>query len=150
MCYRVEMTGEQTGWGILAWVSLLRAQQGALKAVEARLKRAGLPALAWYDVLLELERVADEGLRQRDIQKRMLLERYNVSRLIDRLEAAGLVTREPCAEDARGAVVKITDHGLDVRKAMWPVYSSAVENEFAVKFSDRELEMLGRMLRRLS
>lgn len=144
------MVGESSGWGILAWVNLLRAQQGAFKAVESRLKRAGLPALAWYDVLLELERVADEGLRQRDIQKRMLLERYNVTRLVDRLVDAGLVTREPCAEDARGAVVKITDQGLALRKTMWPVYAGAVEKEFSVKFSERELETFARLLRRLS
>lgn len=143
------MSGESSGWGILAWVNLLRAQQGAFKAVEARLKRAGLPALAWYDVLLELERVPDEGLRQRDIQKRMLLERYNVTRLIDRLEAAGLVTREPCEEDARGAVVKITEEGLALRKAMWPVYSAAVEREFSAKLSERELETFTRLLRKL-
>jgi len=144
------MAGESSGWGVLAWVSLLRAQQGAFKAVESRLKRAGLPALAWYDILLELERVDDEGLRQRDIQKRMLLERYNVTRLVDRLEAAGLVTREPCAEDARGAVVKITEQGLALRKTMWPVYAAAVEKEFSVKFSERELETFARLLRRLS
>ena len=131
------------------WVRLLRTQQRVLKAVEHRLKQASLPPLLWYDVLLELERAGAAGLRQRDIQKHTLLERYNVSRLVDRLRDAGLVTRRPADDDARGAAVVITGAGKDKRKAMWPVYRQAVEDEVATKLSNEELEMLGQLLERI-
>ena len=130
------------------WVRLLRTGQRVLKTVERRLKQASLPPLRWYDVLLELERAGAAGLRQREIEKHTLLERYNVSRLVDRLCDAGLVTRKPADDDARGAVVVITNAGQDMRKAMWPVYRQAVEDEIAMKLGDEELETLARLLER--
>ena len=131
------------------WVRLLRTGQRVLKTVERRLKQASLPPLLWYDVLLELERAGQAGLRQRDIEKHTLLERYNVSRLVDRLCDAGLVTRKQADDDARGAVVVITDAGQDMRKAMWPVYRQAVKDEVAMKLGDEELETLARLLERM-
>ena len=57
-------------------------------AVEVDLKRAGFPPLSWYDVLLELRRAGDDGLRPLEIEARLLLAQHNVSRLIERLEKA--------------------------------------------------------------
>ncbi len=132
-----------------AWVRLLRSQQRIFKTVEGRLKQAGLPPLVWYDVLLELERSGDAGLRQRDIQRHTLLERYNVSRLVDRLEGAGLATRRPAADDGRGAVVTISPAGVAMRQAMWPVYEGAVADEVSAKLNDAELKILSGLLERL-
>ena len=53
---------------VRAWARLVRAQQQALTAVEADLKAAGYPPLAWYDVLLELTREKDGRLRPADIE----------------------------------------------------------------------------------
>lgn len=131
------------------WVRLLRTEQRVQKAVERRLKQASLPPLLWYDVLLELERAGTAGLRQREIQKHTLLERYNVSRLVDRLSAEGLADRKPADDDARGAVVVITSAGRNMRKAMWPVYRQAVEDAVATKLSDEELDTLARLLERI-
>src|SRR6266566_841845 len=70
---------------IRAWTRLIRAQQAALSAVEADLKTAGFPPLAWYDVLLELSRAEGEGLRPFALEQELLLAQYNLSRLLDRL-----------------------------------------------------------------
>jgi len=129
-----------------AWARLVRAQQTAVGAVEEALRRAGYPPLVWYDVLLELERSPDEGLRQRDIERHTLLRRYNVSRIVDRMEADGLVTREPSPEDARGTLVRITRKGRELRQRMWPVYAEAVEANFAGHYSEKELAQLAALL----
>ena len=134
---------------VTAWARLVRAQQGALKSVENDLKRAGFPPLAWYDVLLELERAADGRLRPRDIQKHMLLERYSVTRLVERMERDGLVDRLGCADDGRGAVVRITQKGRKLRRKMWPVYAAAIEISFAARFSEDELANLSGLLGRI-
>ncbi len=131
------------------WVRLLRIEQRVRKTVEAKLKNAGLPALVWYDVLLELERAGDAGLRQRDIQQHTLLERYNVSRLVDRLRDAGLVKRKPAADDGRGSVVHITSQGRALRAAMWPVYSQAVKGAFPAQLSEQDHGRLLSLLERL-
>lgn len=135
--------------GQTAWARLIRAGQCALRAVEADLKRQGFPPLAWYDALLELERAPDRALRHRDLHREMLLERYNVTRLVERLAREGLVTTEPCPEDARGAVVRITASGVELRKAMWPAYRDAIERHFAKAYSERELDELAALLGRL-
>lgn len=132
-----------------AWVRLARSEQRIRKLVESRLKQAGLPPLIWYDVLLELDRAGDAGLRQRDIEAHTLLERYNVSRLVDRLEGRGLVARHRAQDDGRGAVVTISDAGRDLRGKMWPVYSGAVEDAFRARLSANELATLAALLDRL-
>jgi len=110
-----------------AWVLLLRAQQVLLTRVEATLKESGLPPLSWYDVLLELSRDPESGLRQYEIGERVLLNKHNLSRLIDRLESDGLVKREACDLDGRGNVVKISKKGLQLKQQMWPVYAQAIQ-----------------------
>lgn len=134
---------------IKAWARLMRAQQAVLGRVEADLKAAGLPPLGWYDVLLELARTDDGRLRQFEIGERVLLSKFNVSRLLDRLEAEGLVKRQSCKEDRRGADVVITRAGRELQKKMWPVYEGAIAQHFARRYTDKEAEQLGELLRRL-
>src|SRR5215468_3365969 len=105
---------------IRAWTRLIRAQQAALSAVEADLKAAGFPPLGWYDVLLELSRAEGDGLRPFALEQKLLLAQYNLSRLLDRLEAAGYIERLVCVEDGRGQIVAITASGRALVKRMWP------------------------------
>ena len=46
---------------VRTWARLVKAQQMALASIESALKSAGLPPLAWYDALLELERAGERG-----------------------------------------------------------------------------------------
>ncbi len=132
-----------------AWARLLRAHAAALGHVEAALKRAGLPPLAWYDVLLELERAAGGGLRPVELEARTLLPQYGLSRLIDRMAASGLVERRPCPEDGRGQLVGASDAGLRLRQRMWPVYAAAMQEAVGDRLSDPEAAELGKLLGRL-
>jgi DNA-binding MarR family transcriptional regulator len=134
---------------ITAWARLVRAQQVLLERVEADLKQAGLPPLRWYDVLLELRRAGAHGLRQYEIGDAVLLSKYNVSRLLDRLERENLLERYVCEEDGRGARVQITAAGRDLLKRMWPVYSAAIAEHFAQYFNMTELKQLAGFLGRL-
>jgi DNA-binding MarR family transcriptional regulator len=134
---------------VQAWARLIRVEQALLQRVEQDLKTAELPPLEWYDVLLELGRTEDGRLRHRELHPRLLLAKYNLSRLIDRMEAEGLVRREPCADDARGADIAITAKGRTLRRRMWPVYEAAIDRHFASKLSERDVEVLGRLLQRL-
>jgi DNA-binding MarR family transcriptional regulator len=130
-----------------AWTRLVRAQATALAGVEADLKAAGLPPLAWYDVLLELSR--QDGLRPFDIEARVLLAQYNLSRLLDRLQSAGYVERRPCPEDGRGQIVLITPAGRDLQKRMWPTYRAAIARHVGENLSDAEAETVARLLDKL-
>ena len=131
-----------------AWIALLRTAPPLIDRVEAALKAKGHPPLAWYDVLWELER-AGAPLRQRDLGERLLVARYNLSRLIDRLESEGLIEREDCAEDARGQMLKLTRGGKTLRAKMWPDYAAAIRNAVEERLNAGEAETLAKLLDRL-
>jgi DNA-binding MarR family transcriptional regulator len=131
---------------IQAWIQLHRTQRQLLSTVETALKSQDLPALDWYDVLLELHKAKGDGLRQFEIGEKILLNKHNLSRLIDRLEKNLLVERHQCSEDGRGNRIKITSEGSCMVKAMWPVYSQAIQQNFAAKLTEEEAQTLSELL----
>jgi DNA-binding MarR family transcriptional regulator len=98
--------------------------------MEKRLKDAGLPPLAWYDVLWILERTPDQRLRMSALADQLVLTRFNVTRLVDRLVEAGLVARRQTKEDGRGFYAVLTEKGRALRKQMWTVYRPAIVELF--------------------
>jgi DNA-binding MarR family transcriptional regulator len=121
-----------------AWIALNRAQRHVVAAIEAELKSAGLPPLAWYDVLLELWRAPGGRLRQGDLEHKMLFPQYGISRLVDQLEREKLVRRERCEDDGRAYWVAISDKGLALRQRMWPVYAAAIQRHVGEKLPEQE------------
>jgi DNA-binding MarR family transcriptional regulator len=132
---------------VRAFVRLVRAQRSVVTGIERAVKDAGYPPLEWYDLLWELEREGPS--RPRDIQDRLLFPQSNLSRLIDRLEGAGLVKRGTCSEDARGQLVCITDAGKDLRKRMWKVHAGAIQSMVGDHLTDKEADQVARLLDRL-
>ncbi|MGG6895492.1 MarR family winged helix-turn-helix transcriptional regulator [Rhizobium sp. BR 315] len=133
-----------------AWVRLMRAQQIVLEAIEQDLKAASVPPLGWYDVLLELSRAEDGRLRPYEIEQRTLLAQHNLSRLLDRMEKAGLVQREVFSEDGRGRWVIITDNGRTMQKRMWSVYAAAIQRHLGDKLDIAQADQLADLLAKLS
>ncbi|NZD51158.1 MarR family winged helix-turn-helix transcriptional regulator [Rhizobium leguminosarum] len=131
-----------------AWTSIMRARERLLGAIEADLKTAGMPPLAWYDVLWELARSQGGKLRPYEIEERTLLAQYNLSRLLDRLEREGLVRREAFAEDGRGRWVLISDAGRKLRERMWTVYAKSIETHIGGKLAESEAKAIAGLLDR--
>jgi len=130
-----------------AWVALQRHGLRLKEAAEERLKAEGLPALDWYSALWGIEREGG-AIRPRDLGRALFLERYNITRLLDRLEADGLIVREDCAEDARGQIVRITKEGKALRKRMWAVHGADMAETMA-GLSDAEALRLVALLNKL-
>ena len=130
-----------------AFVRLVRAQRSVVSGIERAVKDAGYPPLEWYDLLWELEREGPS--RPRDIQDRLLFPQSNLSRLIDRLEKAGLVQRGTCKQDGRGQIVCITDAGKRLRKEMWKVHAAAIQSMVGDHLTDKEADQVARLLDRL-
>src|SRR5215470_2844204 len=132
-----------------AWIALNRAQQTAQIKIERAFREAKLPPCAWYDVLWELERAGEPGLRPFEIERQRLIAQSNISRLIDRLAEQRYVERQPCEEDGRGQRILITPSGRDMRKRMWPVYARAMSEALGRRVSEREAASLAGLLRKL-
>ena len=132
-----------------AWALFLTAHAVLVERIEARLAEAGLPALSWYDVLWALERAEDRRLRMSDLADMTVLSRSNLTRLVDRLESAGLVARVRAEEDRRGAFAVMTAEGMAMRRKMWPLYSAAIKELFEDHIGSREATQMGDTLRRI-
>ena len=140
------MTEKPTKTVVRAWARLLRAQQLALAAIERTLKEAGLPPLVWYDVLLEVERAGSFGIRPFELEDAMLLAQYNLSRLLDRMQAIGYLERRTCLDDRRGQFIHITQAGKMIRRKMWPVYARAIEHSLGRHLSASQAHALDEAL----
>lgn len=139
------MSEYPTEFVVQAWARLNRAQRQALAAIEQALSAAQLPPLAWYDVLLELER-AGGSLRPVELEREMLLAQYNLSRLIDRMQKAGYVGRRALKEDRRGQVIVITSTGKSLRRKMWSIYGPAIQAAVGAKLAPKQIDTLATLL----
>ena len=131
------------------WALFLTAHSILIGAMEKRLKDAGLPPLAWYDVLWILERTPDQRLRMSALADQLVLTRFNVTRLVDRLVEAGLVARRQTKEDGRGFYAVITEKGRALRKQMWTVYRPAIVELFNQHLSTAQHAEMQSVMRRL-
>ncbi len=134
---------------IRAWGRLIRAERTVVGRIEAELKSAGFPSLHWYDVLLELKRGPEGRLTPREIEDAGLFEQYNLSRLLDRMEAEGLVRRIPYPGDRRRQLVEITEEGRALQERMWGVYGAAINRFISAKLTDKEAGQLSALLLKL-
>lgn len=111
------------------WVALNLAYRSVHRDMEKALKDARLPPLRWYDVLWELEN-SEEGLRPFELEKELLFEQSNLSRMLRRIVDEGLVVERAYEADGRGKLLSITPKGKQVRKQMWQIYGSQIELHF--------------------
>lgn len=134
---------------VRAWSQLMRAHQAAVQHVQGSLKAANLPSLGSYDVLLELERAGEAGMRPVALERELAMPQYGMSRLLTRLEELGLVERGCCPDDRRGQMVIITKAGLEMRRRMWSVYAPALQEAIGRRLSAEESDGLADLLGRL-
>jgi DNA-binding MarR family transcriptional regulator len=77
------------------------------------------------------------------------MSRSNLTRLVDRLECAGLVERARSEADRRGAFAVVTRKGKEMRRKMWPIYSKAIKELFENHIDNEEAACLASALRRV-
>jgi len=95
--------------------------------------------LQQFNVLRILRGGGDEGLPTLDVADRMIEQTPGVTRLLDRLEAKGLVRRQRCEKDRRQHLCWITEKGRDVLAALdQPILASAEENLKGLSDADRQ------------
>ena len=132
-----------------AWRGLLCAHASLAKRLDAELEQAhGLP-LTSYEVLARLEKATSGRMRMSDLAEAIQLSRSGLTRLVDRLERDGLLTRCTCEADARGAYACLTDPGRIALGAARETHLAGVREHFLSHFSDDELRMLGELWERV-
>ncbi len=137
MASTVKMNEEQ----LAAWRAFLRAHSTMLRRISADLDEAGLPPLPWYDVLAALRDAPENRLRQVELAERVLLSHSGMSRLLDRVEKAGLVERVTCPGDRRSFHIQLTSEGEAMLEEMWPVYARGIAEDFLPALGSNSCEV---------
>jgi DNA-binding MarR family transcriptional regulator len=120
------------------WIALGTALPAALNR---GLQESGL-SLGDYDVLVALSEADDHRLRVGDLAAALVWERSRLSHHLRRMEARGLVTREECADDGRGAWSVVSDHGLAAIAAAAPSHARLVRELVLDDLTEHELGVL--------
>lgn len=133
----MDPTRPDTRWSN-AWRGVLFASARVLRVAERDLiEREGFP-LTWLDVLAQLYDAPENALRMQELEERSLFTRSGLTRLIDRIEAAGLVRREPVPGDRRGVRVVLTSEGRRRHDAAFVAHLRLIEREFGRRLTPAE------------
>jgi DNA-binding MarR family transcriptional regulator len=115
---------------ILPWRAFLVAHARITRRLDEELRAEHDLTLGEYDALLALAEAGDRRLRMNTLADRVILSKSGVTRLIDRLVADGLVVRDQCVTDARGAEAVLTDKGLERLRRASRTHLRGIERHF--------------------
>ena len=131
------------------WRGYIETAEAVRSALTARLHSESSLSSSDYPVLLALSEAHLHQLRSSELAAAIGWERSRLSHHIARMEARGLLRREPCAEDNRGALVVLAESGLDMFRRSTVPHLSAIRELFVDAFSPeqlRQIEVLTRVL----
>jgi DNA-binding MarR family transcriptional regulator len=120
----------------------MEAHAAVLDVLKAELQRERDLPLPWYDVLLHLSEAPGHRLRMQQLAARLVITQGGITRLVDRMQAAGLVQRASCESDGRGAYAVLAAEGQAVLRDAAPVHLRGVEEHFLAHLTPQEVEML--------
>lgn len=126
----------------------IEVHKGLASALGGLFTRHGLSGND-FDVLIRLARSPGHGLRMTDLAGQACLSTSGVTRIIDRLERAGLVRREACASDRRGYLTVLTDAGRQRLEEVVPSLTEGIEEHFTGALPPEELDAFLTALRTL-
>lgn len=127
------------------YVKLFRAG----KAIVARLEPAATAAGLTLTQVGVLEAILHRGpLSQRELGRKVLTSAGNMTDVIDKLEARGLVHRSRQPTDRRAVRVELTDAGREAITAFFPVHARNIARAMGA-LNEQELRELGGLLRKL-
>ncbi len=128
-----QATSDPAWWD--AWRGVLFTQASVMRSVERAFEeRSGFP-MTFLDVLGRLFDVPGQRLRMQELQARSLFTHSGMTRLVDRIEEAGLVRRERVPDDRRGVRVVLTTEGAEAYESGLAVHRADLEREFASRLT---------------
>ncbi|MDX6235150.1 MAG: hypothetical protein QOH68_4317 [Nocardioidaceae bacterium] len=127
----------------------MEAHAGVTRELGRRLERdSGLP-VQWFEVLLRLARTPGGQLRMTDLAAQTILTPSGLTRVVDKLEDAGLVRRQSCASDRRGSFATLTPKGRRRIEAAVPIHLGHINEVLTSALEPGDLEALSGLMRKL-
>lgn len=126
------------------WLRMLTCTQLVEKKVRSRLRERFDTTLPRFDLMAQLER-APEGLKMKDLSRRMMVTSGNVTGITDQLVAEGLVERVDVQGDRRVFLVRLTQRGRAQFAEMAHQHEQWIVEAFAA-LGERDIATLYRLL----
>lgn len=127
----------------------MQTHSTVVKYLERRMEEQHSLPLSWWDVLIQISDRPEGRLRMGELAESVLLTRSGVTRLVDRMIAAGLVDREPCPGDRRGYYAVITQQGRDIIEKVGPDHSKDTWEVFLGHVNEEEAILMGQVFGRV-
>ena len=139
-----QVTGLSPDLRFDAWYASLQASLRSLDRIAGDFEReTGIP-LAWYEVLIRAYKEEAQRIRMSELATTILLSRGGATRLVDRMEEAGLITREIPREDRRATYAVLTEKGRAEVERAKPVHFELVDRHFGSLLSEEEARAMVR------
>jgi len=129
-----------------AWLQFLRAHAELVYRLDRELEAAHGLSLGEYEVLAFLSEAPGGRMRPSELARRARISPSALTRRIDRLQKRGLVRRERCAKDARGAYAVLCPKGRERLVAAAPTHVRGVRTHFVDRLDAAQLETLAAAL----
>jgi len=132
-----------------AWRLFFESSLALLDVLDAELEQAaGIPQ-RWYDVLVHLEETP-QGIPMNEVAERILYSKSGLTRVVDRMEEAGLVRRARLETDRRTTPILITDQGAETLAHARRHHRDGIERHFSQHLTDADVKALTRALEKVS
>lgn len=132
-----------------AWRLYFESALALIDVLERDFERDSGFALQWYDVLVHLEDTP-AGLRMNELASRILYSKSGLTRVVDRMEKAGLVRRVVPDNDRRSIFVQPTDNGRDEIERARRQHHDWIDEHFSRPLPDTDIKALTRALEKLN
>ncbi|WP_246199771.1 MarR family winged helix-turn-helix transcriptional regulator [Arthrobacter zhaoguopingii] len=132
-----------------AWESLFRAQVAVMKVLrqDEAFKQLGIRD---YDVLFNLSRCPTGWARLNELNANLLISQPSLSRMVERLEAKGLIQRRQAKNDQRGVELSLTEEGRALQKRIGTSHVRVIQETLGPVLSVEELEQLRLLTTKIS
>ena len=134
---------------LATWEALIRTIGSLMTTFEKELLDAKDLPLPWYDVLIQLSAAPEGRLRIQSLANSVVLSNSGLTRLLDRMERAGLVRREPSPEDRRGYYAIITDQGSQLYSCAKPIHEQGIHRHFTQYLSEADVRALRAVIKKV-
>ena len=128
------------------WRALIDTTNDLRRVFAAELLRESNLSAADYQVLLALSEAEGRRMRSSELAAAIDWERSRLSHHLSRMERRGLVRRDNCATDSRGAEISLTDEGAGMFRRATAPHVRAVKTHFADALTPEQLDALAEIL----
>lgn len=138
-----------TAEGLRAWRLFFESALALVDVLDTELEQeTGIP-MRWYDILVQLEETP-EGIPMNALADRILYSKSGFTRVVDRMEEAGLVRRVRPDHDRRSILVVLTVKGDEVKERARRYHRDGIARHFADHLSDADVKAVTRALQKVS